>query len=30
MVLDSPDAQELAAFWQRLLGWPRRSDESDW
>jgi hypothetical protein len=30
MVLDSPDAQKLAAFWERLLGWPRRSNESDW
>jgi predicted enzyme related to lactoylglutathione lyase len=30
MVLDSPDARELAAFYQRLLGWPIRSDEPDW
>jgi catechol 2,3-dioxygenase-like lactoylglutathione lyase family enzyme len=30
MVLDSPDAQQLAAFWERLLGWQRRSDEPDW
>jgi hypothetical protein len=30
VVLDSPDAQQLAAFWERLLGWPRRSDEPDW
>ncbi len=30
MVLDSPDAAALAAFWQELLGWPRRSDEPDW
>jgi hypothetical protein len=30
MVLDSPDAQELAGFWERLLGWPRRSDEPGW
>jgi hypothetical protein len=30
VVLDSPDAQRLAAFWQELTGWPRRSDEPDW
>jgi len=30
MVLDSPDANELAAFYQRLLGWPRRADEPGW
>jgi hypothetical protein len=30
MVLDSPDAQELAGFWERLLGWQRRSNEPDW
>ncbi len=30
VVLDSPDARELAGFWQRLLGWPRRSDEPGW
>ncbi|MEU6202747.1 VOC family protein [Micromonospora musae] len=29
-VLDSPDAQELAAFYERLLGWPRDEDEPDW
>ncbi|HEY0636820.1 MAG TPA: VOC family protein [Pseudonocardiaceae bacterium] len=30
VVLDSHDARELAAFYQRLLGWPIRSDEPDW
>jgi hypothetical protein len=30
MVFDSPDARELADFWQRLLGWERGSDEPDW
>ncbi|MFC7546742.1 VOC family protein [Plantactinospora sp. GCM10030261] len=29
-VLDAPDARELAAFYQRLLGWERRQDEPDW
>ncbi|GAA2969200.1 VOC family protein [Actinokineospora diospyrosa] len=29
-VLDSPDARELAAFYQRLLGWPRGADEPEW
>jgi catechol 2,3-dioxygenase-like lactoylglutathione lyase family enzyme len=29
-VLDSPDAQELAAFYQRLLGWAKVQDEPDW
>ncbi|PPK70531.1 VOC family protein [Actinokineospora auranticolor] len=29
-VLDSRDAQELAGFYQRLLGWPRGADEADW
>lgn len=29
-VLDSPDARELAAFYQRLLGWVIRQDEPDW
>nr|WP_033400539.1 VOC family protein [Actinokineospora enzanensis] len=29
-VLDSPDARELAGFYQRLLGWPRGADEPDW
>ena len=26
-VLDAPDARELAAFYQRLLGWPVGSTE---
>lgn len=30
VVLDSPDARELAAFYQRLLGWPVQQDEPDW
>jgi catechol 2,3-dioxygenase-like lactoylglutathione lyase family enzyme len=30
IVLDSPDAQELSAFYRRLLGWPVQSDEPDW
>ncbi len=30
MVLDSPDAQVLAGFWQQLLGWTRGADEPDW
>jgi hypothetical protein len=30
VVLDSPDAQTLAAFWEQLTGWSRRSDEPDW
>ena len=29
-VLDSPDARELAAFYERLLGWSRRDDEPNW
>ncbi|MGW5670195.1 VOC family protein [Micromonospora sp. NPDC003776] len=29
-VLDAPDARELAAFYERLLGWSRRDDEPDW
>ena len=29
-VLDAPDANELAAFYQRLLGWEVRAQESDW
>ncbi|RIJ78975.1 VOC family protein [Nakamurella silvestris] len=29
-VLDSLDARELAAFYQRLLGWPIRMNEPDW
>jgi catechol 2,3-dioxygenase-like lactoylglutathione lyase family enzyme len=30
IVLDSPDAHELAAFYQRLLGWAVQQDEVDW
>ena len=30
IVLDSPDARELAAFYQRLLGWRVRDEEPDW
>lgn len=30
IVLDSPDAQELAAFYRRLLGWQVQQDEPDW
>lgn len=30
VVLDAPDARELAAFYGRLLGWPVRTDEGDW
>ena len=29
-VLDAPDARELGAFYQRLLGWETRSDEPGW
>ena len=29
-VLDTPDPKGLARFYQRLLGWPIGSDESDW
>lgn len=29
-VLDAPDAQELAGFYERLLGWAREDDESEW
>ncbi|WDZ83847.1 VOC family protein [Micromonospora cathayae] len=29
-VLDSPDARELASFYERLLGWFREDDEPDW
>ncbi|MFJ3825620.1 VOC family protein [Streptomyces nodosus] len=28
--LDAPDAHELAAFYQRLLGWPVERQEPDW
>jgi catechol 2,3-dioxygenase-like lactoylglutathione lyase family enzyme len=30
IVLDSPDARQLAAFYHRLLGWPLQQDEPDW
>jgi catechol 2,3-dioxygenase-like lactoylglutathione lyase family enzyme len=30
IVLDAPDARELAAFYQRLLGWTVEQDEPDW
>jgi catechol-2,3-dioxygenase len=30
IVLDSPDARELAAFYQRLLGWNVVQDGSEW
>ncbi|MBL7260359.1 VOC family protein [Paractinoplanes lichenicola] len=29
-VLDAPDARELAAFYQRLLGWSATQEEDDW
>ncbi|MBB2748947.1 UNVERIFIED_ORG: catechol 2,3-dioxygenase-like lactoylglutathione lyase family enzyme [Microbispora rosea subsp. rosea] len=29
-VLNAPDARELAAFYQRLLGWPIDDDEPAW
>ncbi len=29
-VLDAPDAQELAGFYRRLLGWAVAEDEPDW
>jgi catechol 2,3-dioxygenase-like lactoylglutathione lyase family enzyme len=30
IVLDAPDANELGAFYRRLLGWPVRSQEPGW
>jgi catechol 2,3-dioxygenase-like lactoylglutathione lyase family enzyme len=30
VVLDAPDARELAAFYRRLLGWTVAMDEPDW
>jgi catechol 2,3-dioxygenase-like lactoylglutathione lyase family enzyme len=30
IVLDAPSANELAAFYRRLLGWEVRSDEPGW
>jgi catechol 2,3-dioxygenase-like lactoylglutathione lyase family enzyme len=29
-VLDAPDVHQLAAFYQRLLGWELRQGEPDW
>ncbi len=30
VVLDAPDARELADFYRRLLGWEVKVDEGDW
>jgi catechol 2,3-dioxygenase-like lactoylglutathione lyase family enzyme len=30
VVLDSPDARELAGFYRRLLGWTVGQDEPEW
>ena len=30
IVLDSPDAQELAGFYRRLLSWATKEDEPGW
>jgi catechol 2,3-dioxygenase-like lactoylglutathione lyase family enzyme len=30
IVLDSPDANELAAFYHRLMGWTAEQDEPGW
>ena len=30
VVLDAPDARELAAFYRRLLGWAVEKDEPGW
>ena len=30
IVLDAPDARELAGFYRRLLGWSATQDETDW
>lgn len=30
IVLDSPDARELASFYSTLLGWQTAADEADW
>lgn len=30
IVLDSPDARQLAAFYRRLLGWATQQDEPGW
>lgn len=29
-VLDSPDARQLAGFYEQLLGWERTQNEPDW
>ncbi len=29
-VLNAPDIDALASFYERLLGWPRLMDEDDW
>ena len=29
-VLDTPDPQGLARFYQRLLGWPLGTDDPEW
>jgi catechol 2,3-dioxygenase-like lactoylglutathione lyase family enzyme len=30
IVLDAPDASDLADFYRRLLGWPTQQDEPGW
>jgi predicted enzyme related to lactoylglutathione lyase len=30
IVLGAPDPRALASFYERLLGWPRNSDEPSW
>jgi catechol-2,3-dioxygenase len=30
VVLDAPDARDLASFYQRLLGWSATQEEADW
>jgi catechol 2,3-dioxygenase-like lactoylglutathione lyase family enzyme len=30
VVLDSPDARDLAGFYHRLLGWPVEEDDPSW
>lgn len=30
IVLDTPDPQGLARFYQRLLGWPLGTDDPEW
>jgi predicted enzyme related to lactoylglutathione lyase len=29
-VLGSPDPRALATFYEKLLGWPRKTDDDDW